>query len=352
MDWRHRIAANEFGVVQNPVEREWVSPVVAAEFPFDELIYSWNARLPEPQGFRLYVKVGFDESEPSPWLYAGYWGTVTDPVTDRMNPEFDRGVIEMDQLLLKEKATKFQFKVVDKGREKLSLLPSLMVIATDNRPTAELAADYAPIYPAVVLPDTILDLPLRRQADSKGNPLPNRCQSAALASAMGYFGKSFPIEEIIKYTNDPEYNFPGIWPRTIGAATQFGFDAYIDRFRDWTAVRQTLAQNKVILCSIRMPRDGGYIAPPYPSISGHIVALNGVTDDGRVIVTDSALAKSGRGYQCQWYQEDFEKVWWKTKGGVGMVICPPKDAPEKLVTDLPPFPADRTGAKVDFNAEL
>lgn len=350
VDWRRPIAAADFA---NARPGEWESPDIVAEFPFDELIYSWNARLPDDQGFRLYLKVGFGRDDESPWLYAGYWGTVTDPATGRTDPVFDRGHIAMDQLLLKEKARSFQYRVVDKGKSPLTVLPSLMVIATDNRPTAELAARYTSLYPAVVLPDTILDLPLRRQADSNGNPLANRCQSAALASAMEYFGNSVPIETIIPYTHDPEYNYPGIWPRTIGAAVQLGFDAYIDRFRDWTAVRQTLAQNKVILCSIVMPAKGDYIAPPYPSITGHIVALNGLTDDGRVIVTDSALAKSGRGYRCQWMREDFEKVWMQNKGGVGMVICPPEKAVEKTITTLPPFPTEeRKAVRVDFNTEL
>ncbi len=67
-----------------------------------------------------------------------------------------------------------------------------------------------------------------------------------------------------------------------------------------------------------------------------------MTDDGRVVVTDSALGKSGRGYLCQWLQSDFEKVWMRTKGGVAMVICPPAGAVVRAVTNLPPFPKDRT----------
>ena len=62
----------------------------------------------------------------------------------------------------------------------------------------------------------------------------------------------------------------------------------------------------------------------------------------RVVVTDSALGKSGRGYLCQWLQSDFEKVWMRTKGGVAMVICPPAGAVVRAVTNLPPFPKDRT----------
>ncbi|MGC8840180.1 MAG: hypothetical protein ACP5QZ_01840, partial [Candidatus Sumerlaeaceae bacterium] len=40
----------------------------------------------------------------------------------------------------------------------------------------------------------------------------------------------------------------------------------------------------------------------------------------------------------QWLLPDFEKIWMRNKGGVGMVICPPKGFKPKLVRDLPPFP--------------
>ncbi len=76
-------------------------------------------------------------------------------------------------------------------------------------------------------------------------------------------------------------------------------------------------------------------------MGNHIVALCGVTDDGRVVVTDSALGKSGTGYLCQWRMSDFEKVWMETKGGVAMVIRPPPGAKTRLVEKLPGFPTNR-----------
>jgi len=320
-------------------ERTWTTSEITPSFSFDELIYSWDLQVAADQGFRIYLRVKAEKGDLSPWLYAGYWGTVKHS-GKRQQPVFKWGRLAMDQLLLKRKALSFQFKVVDEGHAPLGRPPSLTVVVTDNRPTADLAERYASPpcpAPAGVL---ILDLPLRRQADSKGTPIPDRCQSAALATAMQYFGKAVGLEDIVPLTYDVEYDFPGIWPRTIGAAIQHGFTAYIDRFRDWDAVRRTVAENKVILCSITMP-PGKYKAPPYPKIGGHIVALNGVTDDGRVVVTDSALWKDNRGYCLQWFTEDFERIWMKRKGGVGLVICPPPQAPMKLIEKLPPFPADR-----------
>ena len=335
IDARHMIVPDDLSTTDG---RTWTSPAVAPEFPFDELIYYWKARLPHDEAFRLYLQVGFGPGDVSPWLYAGFWGDVK-LESDRKAPVFDRGRLEQDQLLLKQKASSYRFQVVSEGRKALSVLPTIGVITTDTTPTAEMAVRYARKPVAVTRgTTTILDIPLRPQVDADGNRLPDRCQSAALAAALQYFGKAVPLEYIIVHTTDPEYRAFGIWPRTVNAAVELGFDAYIDRFRDWDAVRATVAQNKVILCSITMPENDTYIAPPYKRMSGHIVALNGVTDDGRVVVTDSALTTNSQGMDLQWLAPDFEKIWMRNKGGVGMVICPPEGATAKLLPDLPPFP--------------
>jgi Peptidase_C39 like family len=336
IDSRLIVAASRF---ERQADGSWVTREIKPRFAFDELIYSWHLRLAADEGFRLYLRVKSEAGDDSPWLYAGYWGQIRQ-VEKRKEPEFEWGKIAMDQVLLRRKAKSFQFKIVNEGSSPLKQPPSFYVIVTDNTPTPALARHYAPRPEGLAAQTVILDLPLRRQADSKGTPMSDRCQSAALASAMQYFGKPVGLEDIVPLTYDVEYDFPGIWPRTIGAGLQHGFEAYIDRFRNWADVRRTVAQNKVILCSITMP-PGDYKAPPYPKIGGHIVALNGVTEDGRVVVTDSALWKDNCGYCLQWYTEDFEKIWMKNKGGVGMVICPPPQAQMKLIHNLPPFPADR-----------
>ncbi len=335
IDDRITVAAKKF---KQQDDGSWQTSAIKPEFAFDELIYSWDLYVEENQGFRVFLRVTSVDGEVSPWLYGGCWGRI-EWGEKRKEPEFAWGKVAMDQVLLTRKAKAVEFKIVDVGLSPLKRAPSFTLVATDNSPSAALCKKYTPA-PGKPAPVRILDLPIRAQADSKGTPMPNRCQSAALATAMEYYQHPVGLEHIVPLCFDVEYDFPGIWPRTIAAGGQNGFTGYIDRFRNWDDVRKVVAENKVILCSIRMPK-GDYKAPPYDSIGGHIVALNGVTTDGRVIVTDSALVKKGQGYCVQWLQEDFEKIWMQQKGGVGMVICPPPNAPMKLITDLPPFPTDR-----------
>ncbi|MDK2970884.1 MAG: hypothetical protein PWP23_639 [Candidatus Sumerlaeota bacterium] len=332
-DWRASVLPGEF---EPASAGEWMTPQIEAPFPYDELIYSWHSRLAEGEGFRLYLQVGFGDEDVSPWLYAGHWGDIP-AIEPRENPTFADGSVAMDQLLLDRKARTWRFKAVSTGSQPLTAPPALYVVGTDNA-RVDNTRIAATRLASAELP--ILDLPLRPQMSSTGEKMPDRCQSAALAAALQYYGHELPLETIVPLCWDPEYEYPGIWPRTLGAATQLGFDGYIDRFRDWDAVRATLALNRVILVSMRMPKGDGYIAPPYSSMTGHIVALNGVTADGRVIVTDSALGESGRGYRLQWLMEDFEKVWMETKGGVGMVICPPEGAMLRSLGEPAAFPDD------------
>jgi len=334
IDVLYDLMGSEF--IYSPEQQGWISKIHSSKLPFDELIYSWNVHLPEGEGFRLYLKVYYNKLNASDWLYAGYWGTVN-LQSNREKPQFKEGILDLDQLLLKRKAVAFQFKTVSDGEKPLTVQPSLHVLFTNNHPTpAEFRKHKTPQVPVTPHPETILDLPLRKQDNAQGQPIPDRCQSAALATAMEYFGKPVTLDEIIPLNTDPEYNSYGIWPRTIQAAIDLGFEAYIDRFRNWDAVRRAVQKNKVLLCSITMPRNDSYISPPYAQMEGHIVALNGVTDDGRVIITDSAMRDEGA--RVQWKIEDFQKIWMRNKGGVAMVICPPKDAVMKTVSELPPFP--------------
>ena len=336
IDARHRIESSQF---EQTGEREWTSPVVQAAFPFEELIYSWHLDRPGDT-FRLQLKVVFDAGEDSPWLPAGYWGDVPNLVVGRKPPSFEGGVLDMDWLRLDTPATGFQFRVVGMGDNPQLAPPALTVIVTHNHPSPEPASPQGESGAVEPVAARVLDIPLRRQYDSGGQRITNACQSAALASALEYFGRSVTLEDIVAHSFDAEYEYPGVWPRVIGAAQEFGFDGRIERFRDWDAVRRALAKNEVLLCSMRL-EPGECDAPPYPSLGNHIVALCGVTDDDRVVVTDSYLGRSGTGYLCQWTRSDFERVWMETKGGVAMVIQPPENAALRLVENLPPFPRDR-----------
>jgi len=330
VDAREIILPGEFQKTSPLVwQTDWKNP----KFAFDEAIYSWNARLEKGEGFRVYARFGFQNKETTPWLYAGFWGEAK-PRKQDIQTTCSLAKIKYDHIFTEIKASSFQFKIESEGTAPLETIPSFHFVYTDNSPDGKSLAFKTPVPK---IPPVILDLPLRSQKDSSGKYMKSTCQSAALGSVLEYFGENLLHEDIVSLVYDPEYKLYGIWPRIVATTSQLGFSCYIDRFREWNSVKAAIAENKVILCSIRMPKGGNYIDPPYPKMGGHIVALNGITDDGRVIVTDSALSRNNRGFRCQWLDDDFEQVWIKNKGGIAMVVCPGETSIKKEVSNLPPF---------------
>lgn len=315
----------------------WESAKLKPVQEFDELIYSWS--IPESAPCTFDLKVHFPDGAESPWIYAGYFG-LPEGLVAREEPVFDRGKLALDQLLLKEPAESVQFRInYETPQASLPKDLNFTVISTLNQPTTMTLC--RPLRDSKVVlktQDTYLDLPLRKQQTSLGEKMDDTCQTAALATALQYFGKDVRNEDLYFRIYDRAYDYNGVWPRIAEAAIAEGFAAQVERFRTWEQVDEALARDAVILCSITMPKGGDYKAPPYAKQGGHIFALNGFSSDGRVVVTDSALGKDEIGYRCQWLKEDFEKIWFEKKGGVAIVIEAPEGFKAKRFKKLKKFP--------------
>ena len=48
-------------------ETDWLSSVITPAFPFDETIYSWAIKIPDGEGFRMYLQFTFDDGSKTEW---------------------------------------------------------------------------------------------------------------------------------------------------------------------------------------------------------------------------------------------------------------------------------------------
>src|SRR3954449_10755989 len=91
----------------------WTSPETATDFPFTELIPSWNVTTAAGTGVRVDVRVRqrplLGQPRWSPWLYTGSWGQV--PPRERRTVSFEHGVVNVDNLVLDRPAEAFQVRV-------------------------------------------------------------------------------------------------------------------------------------------------------------------------------------------------------------------------------------------------
>ena len=91
-----------------PRHGTWLSPQVDADFPFTELLPSWNLIAPAETGVLFHVRTRDARTgEWTPWLHIGSWGRVSDG--DNLN-DCKFGGIDTDTLRLKSPANAYQIR--------------------------------------------------------------------------------------------------------------------------------------------------------------------------------------------------------------------------------------------------
>ena len=87
---------------------ELVSPVIEAELPFDDLVGSWNARVPAGGSVEMQVKVRWG-GRWSAWYRLASWSPAAPKSPGRQ--EDKNGFVDVDTLRLKRKADAFRYRV-------------------------------------------------------------------------------------------------------------------------------------------------------------------------------------------------------------------------------------------------
>jgi len=206
----------------------------------------------------------------------------------RKNPS-SSGQWRWTNCCLRARPKTFQFKIVDEGNSALRAPPSFSVIVTANSPTRRWHGVTRPKRDAAPAPALILHLPLRPpgrfEGQSHAGPLP----VGGAGSGHGLLQQPVGLEEIVPLTYDVEYDYRAsgrgplaaiqfvLRPISIGSATGITSE-------DRAETRSSSARSRcpgTIQSSAVFPKSVATSSP-----------LNGVTDDGRVAVTDSALWKT------------------------------------------------------------
>lgn len=305
-----------------PRSGRWVSAETAAEFPFTELLPSWNVEAPPDTGLVLQVKVRNAATQTwSPWLYMGQWGrTIHSP---ERTLSFDGGAVHVDILRLTKPADAFQTRVsfsnfgssfVDNPSLRLLTVAYSGVVA-DPTERARLAS-----------PTTIqgewarsLPVPFYAQANNGDAIGGETCSPTSTSMVMAYRGREFAPVENCMAIFDPEYGIFGNWGRAVARAGETGLDAWLIRIRDREQLKAQIAAGNPVVASIRF-REGEFPSNVLKSTGGHLIVLRGMTPEGDVIVNDPASRERGEGVVYKW--EELRRAWVE-RGGVGYVIGAP-----------------------------
>ncbi len=329
---------------QFPRRGVWISPIVQAEFNFQELLPSYNAYAPPGTGVRLQMRVrDAKNGKWSPWLYFGRWGrTVAGRGDDQVVTSFAGGRVETDVLLLHRPADAYQVRVALQSlTPDISATPVLRRVAVCYSGPVSDAQARAKFLAPVATPlvgAKVLKVPFIPQGDAPKPLIGEVCSPTSMTMVSTYGGAARPLTENALAIYDDEANIFGNWNRAVQRAGELGLDAWLARFRNWDQVRAMIAINQPVIASIRFERGVMPSNPIYQENDGHLIVIKGFTSEGDVIVNDPASRDKGDGVVYK--ASELGNAWFGA-GGVGYIIRPrgaPRMASE-VPTTVPSGPA-------------
>ena len=305
-----------------PLEGMWTSPEMEAEFPFTNLLPSWNAVTPPETGIQVDARArDAATGQWTEWLYMGAWGREAYEMERKI--ESGPAKIDIDEMILARPADAYQIRArlfnFDFDR---SITPRVRRIAVsysgtppgaklDQLPTEGWARD--------------LRLPFRAQGDAKVPPgLRGKiCSPTSVSMVLQHWGIDEPTVKNALAIYDSNYEMFGNWNRAVQYAGQFGLEAYLTRYRNWDQVKGEIARGQPVIASIRFKR-GTFPSNVSAQSDGHLIVIRGMTPEGDAIVNDPASIQRGNGIV---YKADELARAWFDNGGVGYVIRPPTTRP-------------------------
>jgi hypothetical protein len=333
-----------------PREGTWNSPRAQAEFPFTELLPSWNASTPTNTGVVFHVRTRDKASGTwTPWLRIGGWGRYT---SKQRLDKCNFGYIDEDTLKLNRPADAYQLRATLQAFDfDTSINPSIRRIAITysgpegvSGPARNLRVDPGPVESWA----RSLDVPYIPQGDNADAVTGMTCSPTSVSMVLRYWGVNRPTMENCLAIWDDHNDLFGNWANATQRAGELGLDAWLQRFRNWDQVKALIACGQPVVASIRYEK-GTMAGSPNPELAkwetdGHLLVIRGFTADGNVIVNDPSNRRLGNGLVMS--AKGLAHAWFD-HGGVGYVIHPPaKPIPSFLVKASPPStqPAPRGSA--------
>lgn len=315
-----------------------------APSPFDDLVASLSASVPEGGEAELSARVRFDSGW-SEWYPLGV--KKADGFWSPEAFEDEGGKVDVDTLKLKKNATAFRLRVRFKaGKKPVRLLQAAVAVSG-----SEVPADPPPLSTPAAARD--LGLSPRSQGEAQEKYKHDICSPTSLSMALDFWGKKTDLEALAEEVRDKQSQLFGNWPANVAAAGDRGLPGYVARFDSLADLEGEVAAGRPVIVSITA-KEGELPGAPYKKTNGHLIVVGGFTPEGDVIAYDPA-GKPRDQVRRVYPRAAFHQVWRVRKRGLAYVLGP--DLPRRAtvgvpVADLWSKPVKREKPLLDDDAHL
>jgi len=313
---------SDFGFQLNPkpgtTKGYYTSPPIKAEFPFNELLASWNVDIPQGTGFAIHVRTSRDGKKWGKWLFFGRQGKT--PHVSRITKDA-AGFVDDDYMLLKKTARYCQYRI-SLYTEKIKARPKVRLFSlcyTNSRGDQKMYDKFSRPAKRLKKKDWAISIPIpfRSQGWERKDISHSVCGPTSIAMLLEYHGINRPTREICMKSLDQDYGIFGIWPRNVQVAAMYGLTGWVQRFRTWGDVKEQIALGRPVVISVKFA-EGVLSNAPISRSGGHILIIRGFDEDGNPRVNDPAGKKPQTGV-ITYKKNELAKAWLE-EGGVGYVL--------------------------------
>jgi hypothetical protein len=327
----------------------WTSGQTTLNFPWNELVSSWNAETPPGTWIQVEIKPTLDNGHVAKWYVLGQWAYGdSDFHRTSVGGQGDAdGFVSIDTWFAKDHdAISYRLRVTLFRRAGTTATPTfnrLSAIASNYRNSKGSFPSRSDVGNEIDLgvPGYSQELHHEEfpQFDGGGEAW---CSPTSTSMVVAYWDSLYPgngyapsaaemswipyaepwVDYTARYVFDYHYNGAGNWPFNTAYAAGRGLVGDVTMLHNLREAEPFIQNGIPLVASVAWNSnqlDGADIK----STNGHLVVIEGFTAHGSKVIVNDPATVPGNPVKHYYDREQFERAWLPASGGIVYVIRPP-----------------------------
>jgi hypothetical protein len=325
----------------------WTSPVYPMNFPFNEVVSSWNSKTYPGTWIQSEIKPKLNNGHWAKWYILGRW-TYDDSSFHRtsVGGQGDAdGFVSIDTFFTKDHpAVAYQLRLTIFRRTDLTDAQAPVSVSRYSAVASNLTNQQSTFPSATTMNGQTIDLNVPRfsqethhgeypEFDNGGEAW---CSPTSSAMVVRFWGSQYApssaetawvnqafadpeVDYTARYVYDYHYQGAGNWPFNTAYAAERGLVSDVTQLHNLREAEPFIRAGIPLVASVAWESnklDGGI-----KSTNGHLMVIGGFTGNGDVIAYDPA-SPDNQAVRHVYNREQFEKAWIPASGGIVYVDRP------------------------------